>query len=309
MKSITACPLCGSMALKKLPFEYWHEFERYPGCKCGDCGLVFLSVQPEREELAAMYGAHYFESDFRCGSAPAHCLGGAESDRVFAQEAESALSLIERFTGRKGGRLLEVGCAGGWLLRAARESGWKVSGVEISPEAAEFARSEHGLDVFCGELAEIRFAPGSFDVIYMADVLEHIPDPVGFVRELRRVLAEGGHVVVCGPMALNSLARRLGLLAYGLFGRTRSIAIAPYHLFEYTPETLRLLFNKGGLEVVRMIKKKTPPSLRTETAEGLATLAVELFNYPVTTLLGVWGDRVALCARPSGYASVHLEVG
>ncbi|MCX5801430.1 MAG: class I SAM-dependent methyltransferase [Candidatus Eisenbacteria bacterium] len=242
-----------------------------------------------------MYGAQYFESDFRCGSAPASYFSAEEP---FAREAASALKLIRELTGKTGGRLLEIGCAGGWLLKAAREAGWKVKGVEISREAAEFARAKLGLDVFCGSLSEAAFPPHSFDVIYMADVLEHIPDPVGFAGELRRIVAPDGHVVVCGPTALNALWRRLGVLAYGLFNKTRSIAAAPYHLFEYNPQTITRLFENAGFDAVHLMKKKIPPGLRSRGIEDFLVLAVELVNYPVTLLFGLWSDRVVLCATP-----------
>jgi SAM-dependent methyltransferase len=297
MKTLTHCPLCGSGALSRVPFEYWYQFERYPAARCGACGLVFLSAQPDRDTLSEMYDADYFESDFRCGSEPAAGLGGEHSERVFAEEARASLELIRKLTGRTAGRILEIGCAGGWFLKAAREQGWEGRGIEISGEAAEFAGTKLGLDVFCGELAEAGFPSGSFDVVYMADVLEHVPEPVAFMREVNTVLARGGQVVVCGPTALNALSRRIGLAAYALFGRTRSIALAPYHLFEYTPGTLRLLLEKGGFEVVTLEKHKIRPSLRSFGPEELAMFALELINWPATALFGAWGDRVILCAR------------
>jgi SAM-dependent methyltransferase len=280
-----------------MPFEYWYQFERYPASKCGSCGLVFLSAQPDRDTLSEMYDADYFESDFRCGSEPAAGLGGEKSEKVFAGEAKAALDLIRELTGREGGRILEIGCAGGWFLKAARERGWDARGVEISKEAAEFARQKLGLDVFRGELADAEFPSDSFDVVYMADVLEHVAEPVAFALEVRRILADGGHLVVCGPTALNALSRRLGLAAYAFLKRTRSIALAPYHLFEYTPRTLRLLLEKGGFDVVALESKKIRPSLRAFGAEDLAMFALEVVNWPVTTLFGLWGDRVIVCAR------------
>lgn len=296
MRTITQCPLCRSTSLEKLPFEYWYQHEPFPGCKCRSCGLMFLSIQPDRETLEEMYGEHYFESDFRCGSAPASYFS---TEEPFAKEAASALKLIGELTGRSTGRLLEIGCAGGWLLKAAREAGWHVKGVEISREAAEFARSKLGLDVFCGSLNEAVFPPQSFDVIFMADVLEHIPDPVSFAVELRRIVAPDGCVVVCGPTALNALWRRLGVAVYGLAKKTRSIAAAPYHLFEYTPNTIRRLFESVGFEVEHLRKGKIPPGLRAHTLEDIAVLAVELVNYPATLLFGLWSDRIILCARPN----------
>jgi 2-polyprenyl-3-methyl-5-hydroxy-6-metoxy-1,4-benzoquinol methylase len=292
---IERCPLCGSESLNRLPFEYSYGGRSFPGRKCGECGLMFISPQPGRGMLEEMYDAAYFEADFRCGSAPAAYFEGEET---FTEEAASVLKLIREVTGKTSGRLLEIGCAGGWLLKAARDSGWEVTGVEISAEAAEFARKKLGLDVFCGELAEAGFPSGSFDVVFLADVLEHVPDPVGFAGELRRVVAPDGRVIIAGPTALNALARRVGMFSYGLLNKTRVIELAPYHLFEYTLRTIRLLLETAGLEVTYLKRKKIPPSPGGRKLEDLVVFAVELVTYPMARLFGLWSDRVILCAAP-----------
>lgn len=294
-ESIKHCPLCGSDFFKRLPFEYSYAGMSFPGSKCDECGLMFVSVQPNREMLEEMYDAAYFESDFRCGSAPAAYF---DSEEAFAKEADSALALIRKLTGKNSGRLLEIGCAGGWLLKAARETGWEVRGVEISAEAAEFAQKKLGLDVFRGHLQDVAFSERSFDVVYMADVLEHIPDPVGFAAELRRIVTTDGRVVICGPTALNALARGRGMFLYGLLNQTRVIDLAPYHLFEYTPRTIRRLFETAGFDVLHMRKKKIPPELSTRGFEDVLVFGIELVTYPVTLLFGLWSDRIILCVAP-----------
>ncbi|MFH0779190.1 MAG: class I SAM-dependent methyltransferase, partial [Candidatus Eisenbacteria bacterium] len=286
--------MSGRGTITTLPFEYTFGGQTFPGARCGSCGLIFVSVQPDRKALEEMYGTPYFESDFRCGSAPAAYFA---EEKPFRREAISILALITRLTGKKAGRLLEIGCAGGWLLKAAENAGWKATGVEISPQAAAFARTELGLDVFEGSLAEAAFPPGTFDVIYMGDVLEHIPDPVGLVLELKRTLAAGGCVVAGGPTALNALARRLGLAVYRALGKTKTIELPPYHLFEYTPRTIRRLFESAGLEVFHLEPKKIPPRLRKVTLEEILTYAIELLTFPISAAFGVWTDRVILCAR------------
>jgi 2-polyprenyl-3-methyl-5-hydroxy-6-metoxy-1,4-benzoquinol methylase len=293
--SIKHCPLCGSDFFKRLPFEYSYAGRSFPGCKCDECGLMFISVQPDRKMLEQMYDAAYFESDFRCGSAPAAYF---DNEEAFADEAASALTLIRKLTGRDSGRFLEIGCAGGWLLKAAREDGWEVAGVEISAEAADFAGKKLGLDVFSGQLNEAAFPGGSFDVVYMADVLEHVPDPVGFAAELRRIVATDGRLVICGPTALNALARGRGMFLYGLLNKTRVIDLAPYHLVEYTPRTIRRLFETAGFDVLHLQKRKIPPELNTHGLEDVLVFGVELVTYPVTLLFGLWSDRIIMCAAP-----------
>jgi len=125
---------------------------------------------------------------------------------------------------------------------------------------------------------------------------------------LRRIVAPDGCVIVCGPTPLNALWRRLGVAVYGVPKKTRSIAAAPYHLFEYTPSTIRRLFESVGFRVEYLRKGKIPPSLRARTLEDFAILAVELLNYPATLLFGLWSDRVILCAKPVALEEGNLKL-
>jgi len=85
--------------------------------------------------------------------------------------------------------------------------------VELSPEAVAHARSLE-LDVHQGTLHDARLASDAYDVVFMGDVLEHVPDCRETLTELARVLAPGGHAVVRGPITTHSLARRAGLTAH-----------------------------------------------------------------------------------------------
>ncbi len=287
------CTVCGGAAPSRaLPFAYRYAGAAFPAVACTTCGLARLAVRPA--DLTALYRAEYFDSDYRCGHATrGACEGGGE-----AEGAAAMLALIEQ-TARRG-RLLEVGPAGGEFLRAARTRGWQVTGVELSPAAAEAARAHFGLDVRDGDVGSARFAPGSFDVGYMGDVLEHVPDPCGDLREVWRILKADGEVVIAGPTTIHSMARRLGLAVYGWLGRVRSLEAPPYHLWEFTPKTLCRVVEAAGFRVVSQHADKIPPPPagrcgRAVDREWLRPL--EWLNVAVTRLTGRWGDRLVLVAR------------
>lgn len=88
-------------------------------------------------------------------------------------------------------RLLDVGCSSGAFLYTAREMGVRGVGVEPSPEAAKAAR-DAGLDVHQGFLEEAPLAPGSFDVITLFEVVEHLREPLPLLRACHRLLRSGG---------------------------------------------------------------------------------------------------------------------
>src|SRR5207249_2046966 len=136
----------------------------------------------------------------------------------FRAENDDLIAAFERLAPARGA-LLEVGCAAGFLLQRARAGGWSVRGVELSAEAVARARAL-GLDVYHGDLLGAGLPATSVDLVYMGDVLEHVPDCRAVVDEVARLLRSSGLLVLRGPITTHSLARRLALAAYRLAGRT-----------------------------------------------------------------------------------------
>jgi SAM-dependent methyltransferase len=292
VRALDSCVACGSARLRPLPLVY--EFRgSFPLVECDDCGLRFLRVQPAAEGLAALYSAAYFESDFRCGRSEV----AYSDEEPFRAENTSLLEAFERF-GRRG-RLLELGSAGGWLLKHARERGWQAQGVEFSADAAERSLAL-GLEVFQGDLLAAALPAESFDLVYMGDVLEHVPDCLAVLVEAARLLRTGGHLYLRGPITTNSLARRLALALYGALGRTIVLREPPYHLWEFTPGPLEHLFASAGLDVITARQSKIPPGRahgEKSALQRLAMGAVDALNLPLTRVLNVAGDRIVMVGR------------
>jgi SAM-dependent methyltransferase len=290
--ALDRCLACGSRAIASLPLAY--EFRgRFPAARCRDCGMRFLRVQPAPAALAELYGAAYFDRDFRCGRSDQ----GYWDESAFRDENAGLLREFESLG--PPGRLLEVGCAGGWLLRHAAERGWKVLGVEVSAPAVAHARSL-GLEIHHGGLADAGLPDGGFDLVYLGDVLEHVPDCRATLLEAARLLATGGHVYLRGPITTHSLARRAALAACGLAGRTLVLREPPYHLWEFTPRSLRRLFDACGLAVVRLRQSKIPPGRphgEKTPLQRAAIAAIDAVNVPLTRAFNVWGDRVVIVGR------------
>ncbi len=135
--------------------------------ECNKCGLVYVNPRLRADVIIKGY------SD--------------AEDMAYVSQAEGRLrtfrksvKLIEKYAPGKG-RLLDVGCAAGFFLKAAKDSGWDVRGVEPSRWLAEWGRKKYGLDIRAGTLDSVKFPSNSFDAVTMWDVLEHVPDP--FARD------------------------------------------------------------------------------------------------------------------------------
>src|SRR3954453_10822733 len=121
---------------------------------------------------------------------------------------------------RPGGRLLDVGWGHGLLLDEARRRGYETVGLELSREAARHARETLGLDV--RELPLEAFTegtngatPGAFDAIVLADVIEHLDDPVAAIDQCAALLKPGGVLCVVTPDPSSATAKLAGKRWWG----------------------------------------------------------------------------------------------
>lgn len=287
------CRVCKSSALRERPFGYLFNDKWLGAVECRECRVIFIHPQPTAEEITQMYSKEYFEGDFRCGHA-----GSYFDESTLNNLADR--TLIERIKQqRPSGSFLEVGCAGGAFLNAARDAGYHVKGVEFSSEAVNFAQKRFGLDVKAGDLVSAGFLDNSFDVVFMGDVLEHLPDPVATVREINRVLSPTGILVIECPMQTNTIFSRAGFAGYSLLGRRATVHLPPYHLFEYRPASMKNLLHRCGFEITLWKQSAIRPREVTLRGPMLMQIGKKLFQYPnywITSTSGALGDRIEVIA-------------
>jgi SAM-dependent methyltransferase len=102
--------------------------------------------------------------------------------------------------------VLDIGCGGVYLLRLLRDKGFEVAGVDPSPVTVAKG-AEHGIEIVTEFYPSASFSRRA-DLIYHHDVLEHVADPVGFLRAHHRNLNPGGRIVVAVPDCTENI--RLG---------------------------------------------------------------------------------------------------
>ena len=96
-------------------------------------------------------------------------------------------------------RVLELGCAHGGYVALLGWAGFTATGTEMSPWVVEFSRQTFGIDALAGPIETQPFAPGSFDVIVLNDVFEHLPTPAATLAHCARLLAPDGFFVIQTP--------------------------------------------------------------------------------------------------------------
>jgi 2-polyprenyl-3-methyl-5-hydroxy-6-metoxy-1,4-benzoquinol methylase len=186
------------------------------------------------------------------------------------QEARWRLDQVEKHASNRG-RLLDVGCSAGAVLLAARERGWDVHGIDVSPGAVEFAASAHGLDARVGTLENSPFEAGTFDVVTLFECIEHLLHPGAALVAARQLLRDGGLLVMTTPNIDGIVPRT----TYQLLGRTIGAwehPTPPHHLYQFSRRTLGALLQKSGFEV---ISSATRPMGLTFTVKQLQSAVLE----------------------------------
>lgn len=259
--------------------EVIHDFSPFRVVRCGICGLAFLSPRLKESELRKIYDSEAYFSTY---SGPN--LAYTEQEKslfltylslVKILKKEGVLEDVES--------LLEIGCGPGLFLKAISGEVDHSIGVDLS----EFARSR--AKAYCEEsYATIyELPPGkSFDLIVALNLIEHLYDPVSFLRDCATRLIRGGFVFLATP--------KFDGFWYKILRKRWPSFKIPEHVYFYTSKTIRrLLLASGFFEVKRVFSVS-----HAYSAGFLIRKACLSFPGPLVNLLSrlqIWIPDVLLC--------------
>jgi SAM-dependent methyltransferase len=235
---IDSCQLCGSRERRtKLvdgPFSV---------LECAGCSLVYVTPRLHGEALQKVYGEGYWKSDNPKSRGYADY---AREASLYLRTFRRRLRLVQRWV-PEGARILDVGCAAGYFLQVMRDQGHEVLGIEPSAAIAGMAQQALGEQaVFVGDLdqapASRGYRHGSFGLVTLWDVIEHIPDPQAALRLLRPMLQPGGKLLLETQNVQSRWARMLG--------RRWHHYKHEEHLYHFSPKTIARLLDDCGFRVL-----------------------------------------------------------
>lgn len=234
METLTQCPVCGEQQFSTFIDCRDHLLtgEQFRIVACNSCGFRFTNPRPDAADL----GRYYQSSDYISHSNSRKGLFNRAYQLIRTYTIRRKRALISSFSEK--GSLLDIGSATGEFLSFMKKSGWKVTGIEPDEKTRKFAISEYGLEVL-DESGLAGLKDGSFDVITLWHVLEHVPDLPGRMQEIHRLLKPGGYVFIAVPNSHAWDAEK-----YGKFWAAYDV---PRHLYHFTKDTLKRLVRNSGL--------------------------------------------------------------
>jgi len=239
----TGCPLCGGELLK-LPAAQ-PGFRRGLSFDVLCCAACDTSLVHPMEVDPSIYDAIYAHRD----EVPGYDRYGRyaravleEADPLdFLARSEDVYWAIRSCVERRGsgGRILDVGSGLGYLTYALRRAGHDATGMDVSKVAVEAATARYGAHYREADLADwsVRRA-GEFDLVVMAELVEHVPDPVGFLAMAAKLLAPRGELVVTTPNR-----------SYFPRSMTWETDAPPVHLWWFSEASMRALAARTGLGI------------------------------------------------------------
>jgi 2-polyprenyl-3-methyl-5-hydroxy-6-metoxy-1,4-benzoquinol methylase len=195
------CPVCGiqnfvplgqikinSTALPKISSQFRNLI------KCTDCGTISIIPKPTEKELQEYYEKYFIELQNQNG----------ETNWKKRTALESIISIAQKL---KKGKVLDIGCADGSLLKSLGQTFTKY-GIELSEEACRKAK-ENGINVYCSSFMQAEFHT-KYDLIIALDILEHLDDPKAALLKMAEILEPGGYIIIQTGNADSAIVRFLG---------------------------------------------------------------------------------------------------
>jgi len=217
--------------------------------ECEKCGFKHIVPIPTKEELQSVYQNYYYSI-----VKPLYIERYREDlgwwNIVYADRYETFEECLPTKFQRK---MLDVGSGPGFYLLHGKERGWETLGIEPSEKAVAHSRSL-GLNIIEGFLTSDNFKDmGTFDVIHMSEVLEHIPDPTEMISITNLMLNPGGLLCVVVP---NDYSFFQGVLRTECGFKPWWVA-PPHHINYFNFDSLTNLLERCGYSV--FLKEATFP--------------------------------------------------
>jgi SAM-dependent methyltransferase len=232
-RPISACPVCRSKQRRLECSKFGIDIF----C-CSECDLAYSGLHPND------FNDLYSDESYLNNSKSAYDESREYRISRFGKERVEILRAAkpEAFTRANAPTLLDIGCGTGWFLEYACES-FDAKGVEYSDSLRAFLSQNYTFQV-CKATDELSI---KFDFITAFDVIEHVPDPLLFLREVRRLLKPNGVALIYTPNRSS--------LAFLANVDDNNLICPPHHLHYFNDTSFRRALEIENLELISHVTR------------------------------------------------------
>ena len=178
------------------------------------------------------------------------------------QRVENQVNAVVKHISVKNKKVLDIGCGGGLFLSKLKEDGAVTTGVELSDTRAHYAQIKHGLDIVKRPIEDDYWQGhhGSFDIVTLWDVIEHVNYPLSTLKAAANMLKSGGILLIDTPCR-DAFYHRMGEFTYWLSrGKYPTFLNTMYSSHQFGHKQIlslaemREMLVAAGLEVVELRK-------------------------------------------------------
>ncbi len=239
--------------------------------------MLFNSPRLPETELFKLYGKNYYFFKRR---------NADEFRRIVDLYLRTIAVIGDRIPHKS---VAEIGSAKGYLLAVLKRLGWTVQGIEVSPEASEYAVANFGVSTFTGTIEQFASssAKDTFPVVAAIDVIEHVPDPISFISSITSIVQPSGVLIIDTPNGNSQNIEYLGRAWKGF---------SPFHIYLFSKQNLERMLSKAGYLPVKCFSYGN----RRETQKSASTGAFKNTLKSVLRNLGILENIRTPCQRLMG---------
>jgi 2-polyprenyl-3-methyl-5-hydroxy-6-metoxy-1,4-benzoquinol methylase len=271
-KASSACPNCGATEAVRI-FSRSINGKDWYLAKCPQCTQHYTDPLPTLDEIKGFYSNDYHSNLF------AENATETEFEAKFQRYAKWITTYI------KGGRSLDVGCTTGLFPYILKQRGFQAEGLEINSATASWGEKHYGITIRNEPFETADYEEKSFNLVSLADVLEHSLDPSVTLGHVHSILQDGGFAFISFPDIHSLESRYYRALSLATHRNWLwSTCHIPHHTWEFTRPTAQALFNKMGFNVVGFRRAYISSFERTSPLVALLTAPPQVLSLVGTQL-------------------------
>jgi len=237
----TSCPNCGDVNIGKVlsAKDYTVSGEEFEIWECKNCSQRFTQNIPDQENIGKYYESENYISHSDTSKGFINNMYHKVRKRTLIEKR----NLIETVTGRKGGRILDVGAGTGAFLNTMKEAHWTCTGIEPDKSAREKAFELYGINLLEAENF-YSLSAQSFDAITLWHVLEHVHDLHKYIEQLKNLLSTEGKLFIAVPNYTSADAK--------IYDQYWAAYDVPRHLYHFSPKAMEELLDAHKLKIEKI---------------------------------------------------------